>query len=122
MPGALAEAAMGLDCARLVVGELTFHQAIAELARLDLERLHASRHLLARFVFEDGFEHCRSLLIRPTSHENDEVRLDGDRKRPRRSKGKHDSREIDTRRRPLHFAEPDVFDKDGRNDVHGLRP
>lgn len=122
MPRTLIESTMCLDRAVILEGELAFDQSIAELARLDLERLDIASDLLAGCVTEDRFEDGRSLLVRTATHQHDQMGIDGQGNGSWRGKREHHSREVDARRRSGNLTELDVLDEECSNDVHGKRP
>lgn len=71
------DSAVGLDRPVVAEGEFGSNQAVVELARLDLERLHIScQLLLAAFVHD--LEGCGARMAEWAIDDDAEVRLDGD--------------------------------------------
>src|SRR5437763_9376641 len=114
----LADPAVGLDGAELLVGQLAPDQAVGELAGLDVERLGVAGHLLAVLVPEHHCQDALAVLIGPAADEQDQVRRDRDRRGAGGGHREHDPGQVDPGRRPWRLAEVDVLGENRGNDVH----
>ena len=116
--GAEVEAGMGLDRAQVLEGQLGPDQAVAEAARLDLQRLDVAGDLLAVAVVRH-LECAGSRLVVVAAHEHHEVRLDRERRLARCDLREVHPCEVDLGGRPCLAPQVDPFDEDGGDDVHG---
>ena len=88
---------MGLDRAVVVERQLGPHEAVVELARLDLERLHVAGDLLLAPAVDD-LERAVALAVGRAVDDHAQVGLDGDRDGRRRRGGELDAGEVDAGR------------------------
>lgn len=111
MPRSAVEAAVRLDRSVLLISQFALDQAVAELARFDLERLHVPGHLFAGTVAKHCFENRRAWFVGAATNENYQVRLEGYGHRRRGRKREHDAGKVDAGRWSGNLAKVDVFDE-----------
>lgn len=108
---------MGLDCAGPVERELGPNQPVREAARLDVDRLHVPRHLLA-VAAEDDLERSVRALAGTVADYHRHVGFDRHRELRRSRCRELHSAQIDPGRRPRNLSELDVVDEQRRDDLH----
>ena len=107
-----------------VIVELEFgaNEPIGEPTRVDAERAHVSRHLLAFFVdspTKDNLEYAVTRLIRFAIDESHEVGSQRRGQRPGRNRREIRARDIDTGAGTFDLSHFEVVNEERRDQMHG---
>ena len=110
--------AVGLHGAVVVEGQLGPDQAVVELPRLDLQRLHVAGQLLLASPV-DHLQGTVGATAGGAVHDHAQVGLDRDRHRRWGRRGELHPGQVDPGRGARHLAQVDAVDEQGGEDVHG---